>query len=186
VAFVTGGLWAAAAVHFGEHVLVTPFLVFLALGVVVSVTDLSHRVIPRKLLYGGLALIVPLQVIVSAVDGTWHALLHAVIGGAAAYALLFLIWFFAPFFFKGNAMGFGDVNLSGVIGLTVGYLGLVHVYLAFLSGFLIGLLFGLVFMAIAGTGRKTYFPFGPSLCAGAVVAIFWGGPLAEHLFHTSS
>ncbi len=185
-AVVTGLLWAAAAAHFGEHVLVTPFLVFLALGVVVSVTDLTHRVIPRKLLYGGLVLIVPLQVIVSAVDGTWHSLLLAVVGGVAAYAALFLIWFFAPYFFKGNAMGFGDVDLSGVIGLTVGYLGLVHVYLAFLSGFVIGLVFGLVFMAVAGTGRRTYFPFGPSLCAGAVVAMFWGGTLAEHLFHTSS
>jgi len=184
-AVVTGGLWAAAALRFGQHLVVMPFLVFLALGVVVSVTDLSHRLIPRKLLYAAVALILPLEVIVSAVDDTWHAVLLDVIGGASAYAALFLVWFFAPYF-RGNAMGFGDVNLSGVIGLTVGYLGLVHVYLAFLSGFVIGLVFGLVFAAVSGTGRKTYFPFGPSLCAGAVVAIFWGGTLAEHVFHTSS
>ncbi len=52
-AAVTGLLWAAAAAHFGEHLLVTPFLVFLALAVAVSVTDLSHRLVPRTLLYGG-------------------------------------------------------------------------------------------------------------------------------------
>ena len=57
-------------------VLVTPFLVFVAMAVAVSVTDLTHRLVPRTLIYGALALIVPLLVVVSAVDHTWHDLVR--------------------------------------------------------------------------------------------------------------
>jgi len=180
-ALVTGVLWAALAHQFGPHLLVTPFLVFEALAVAVSVTDLSHRLVPRTLLYGSLVLIAPLLVIVSAVDGTWHDLVIAVVGGAVAFVVFFVIWFAMP-----RGMGFGDVRLAGVIGLTVGYLGLVHVYLAFLSGFVIGLLFGLALMVGSSAGRKTRIPFAPALCIGAVIAILWGGTLAHDLFHASS
>ena len=180
-ALVTGGLWAAAAVHFGSHLLLAPFLVFFGLAVAVSVTDLTHRLVPRYLVYGAVALIVPLLVAVSAIDHTWHDLAGAAIGGAAAFGVFFLIWFFVP-----KGMGFGDVRLAGAIGLTVGYLSLLHVYLAFLTGFILGLVLGLVFMVGATTGRKTRIPFAPALAAGAVVATLWGGPVAQHLFHAGT
>jgi len=180
-ALVTGGLWAAAAAHFGSHLLLAPFLVFFGLAVAVSVTDLTHRLVPRYLVYGALALIVPLLVAVSAIDHTWHDLAGAAIGGAAAFGVFFLIWFFVP-----KGMGFGDVRLAGAIGLTVGYLSLLHVYLAFLTGFILGLVLGLVFMVGATTGRKTRIPFAPALAAGAVIATLWGGPVAQHLFHAGT
>jgi leader peptidase (prepilin peptidase)/N-methyltransferase len=180
-ALVTGALWAAVAHHFGPHVLVTPYLVFVALAVAVSVTDLSHRLVPRTLIYGALALIVPLLVVVSAVNHTWTDLARAAIWGAVAFAVFFLIWFLVP-----KGMGFGDVRLAGVIGLTLGYLGPVHVYLAFLVGFVLGLLFGLVLMVGSSAGRKTRIPFAPALAAGATIAILWGGTIGQHLFHTGS
>jgi Flp pilus assembly protein protease CpaA len=180
-ALVTGGLWAAAAAHFGSHLLLAPFLVFFGLAVAVSVTDLTHRLVPRYLVYGASALIVPLLVAVSAIDHTWHDLAGAAIGGAAAFGVFFLIWFFVP-----KGMGFGDVRLAGAIGLTVGYLSLLHVYLAFLTGFVLGLVLGLVFMVGATTGRKTRIPFAPALAAGAVIATLWGGPVAQHLFHAGT
>jgi len=177
-ALVTAALFGGAAAHFGRDLIVAPFCVFFALLVVISVTDLSHRLVPRQLLYPALALIVPLLVATSAVDHTWSSLTGAAIGGAVAFVLFFGIWWFVP-----RGMGFGDVRLSGVIGLTVGYLSLLHAYLAFLAGFLIGMVFGLVLMVVASVGRKTQFPFGPSLAIGAVLAVFWGGPVAHSLFH---
>jgi leader peptidase (prepilin peptidase)/N-methyltransferase len=180
-ALVTGGIWAAMAAHFGTHLVAAPFLVFTAIGVAVSVTDLSHRLVPRPLVFGALVLIVPLLVAVSAVDHTWHDLGGAAIAGAAAFAFFYLLWFFVP-----RGMGFGDVRLSGVIGLTVGYLSLLHAYLAFLFGFVLGLLFGVVLLVGASGGRKSLFPFAPALSAGAVVALLWGGPVAQHVFHAGS
>ena len=83
-------------------------------------------------------------------------------------------------------MGFGDVRLAGAIGLTTGYLSLLHAYVAFLSGFVVGMLFGLAMMAVSSAGRKTRIPFAPSLSAGAVIAVFWGAQVAHGLFHTGS
>ena len=179
-AFVTGALFALAASHFGSHLILAPFLVFLAMAVVVSVTDLSHRLVPRTIIYGAMALVVPLLVVVSAVDDTWGSLVGSAIAAAAAFGVFFAIWFFVP-----RGMGFGDVRLAGAIGCTVGYLSLLHAYVAFLSGFVLGLLLGLVLMIGSSAGRKTRIPFAPALCAGAVVAIVWGAPLVDHIFHAN-
>lgn len=180
-AMVTGALWAAVARWFGPHLLVLPYLTFMAMAVAVAVTDLTHRLVPRRLVYAALALITVELMGVSFHDHNWHHFVIAVIGGAIAFGAFFLIWFFVP-----RGMGFGDVRLAGVIGLTVGYLGLVHVYLAFLTGFVLGLLFGLVLMIGSSSGRKTRIPFAPALVAGATVAILWGGSIGQHLFHTGS
>ena len=72
-AVVTGALFAAASDHFGAHLVLAPFCVFFAMLVVVSVTDLSYRLVPRRLVYSGVALIVPLLVATSAVDHAWPA-----------------------------------------------------------------------------------------------------------------
>jgi leader peptidase (prepilin peptidase)/N-methyltransferase len=180
-ALVTAVLFGAAADHFGSDVIVAPFCVFFAMLVAVSVTDLSHRLVPRHLLYAALALIVPLLLVTSAVDHRWYSLSGAAIAGAVAFGLFFAVWWFVP-----RGMGFGDVRLAGAIGLTVGYLSVLHAYLAFLAGFVIGMVFGLIMVAIGTSGRKTRIPFAPSLAVGAVVAVLWGGPVAHHLFHAGS
>ena len=179
-AVVCAALLAAASVRFGPHPIVLAYWTFFLVLVTVSVTDLTHRLVPRHLLYAGLVVMAALQVIVSAADGTWHAVAGAAIAGGVAFGLFFLIWFFVP-----RGMGFGDVRLAGVIGVGLGYLGLLEAYLGFLAGFLIGLAVGVVVMVRSRGGRKTRVPFGPPLAAGAVLATLWGGPVAHALFHTA-
>jgi leader peptidase (prepilin peptidase)/N-methyltransferase len=180
-AVVTAALFGAAAVHFGRDLALAPYCVFLALLVAVSVTDLTHRLVPRRMIYGALVLIVPLLVATSAVDHTWHSLTGSLIGGAVAFAVFFAVWWFIP-----RGMGFGDVRLAGAIGFTTGWLSLLHAYVAFLAGFLVGMVFGLILMAVSSAGRKTRIPFAPSLAVGAVIAVFWGGHIAQSLFHPGS
>jgi leader peptidase (prepilin peptidase) / N-methyltransferase len=176
-ALVTGALVAAAAVRFGPHLVLVPYGVFLAVAVTASVTDLTHRLVPRQLIFASLAVVVPLFVVVSAQDHHWRPLVDAAVAGAAAFAVFFLIWFFVP-----KGMGFGDVRLAGAIGVAVGYLDLLHAYVAFLSGFVLGLLFGVVLMVGSPAGRRTLIPFAPALCAGAVIGILWGDPIVHHVF----
>jgi leader peptidase (prepilin peptidase)/N-methyltransferase len=180
-ALVTGVLFAAAASHFGRHLVLTPFCAFFAVLVAVSVTDLSHRLVPRWLLYAGLAVIVPLLVATSAVDHTWGHLSGSAIGGAVAFGGFFAVWWFVP-----RGMGFGDVRLAGLIGVAVGYLSLLHAYIAFLSGFVAGLVFGLAVMATTAGGRRTRIPFAPSLALGGVVGVLWGGHIAQAFFPVGS
>jgi leader peptidase (prepilin peptidase)/N-methyltransferase len=180
-AIITGALFAAAAHQFGRDIVLAPYCVFFALLVAVSVTDLTHRLVPRRLIYPGLALIVPLLVATSAVDHVWHELTGAVIAGVVAFVVFFAVWWFIP-----KGMGFGDVRLAGVIGLTTGYLSLLHAYIAFLAGFVAGMLFGVVLMVVSSAGRKTRIPFAPSLAVGAVIAVLWGGHVAHSLFNAGS
>lgn len=180
-ALVTGALFGGAAAHFGAHVVLAPFCVFFAMLVTVSFTDLTYRLVPRRLIYGAVALIVPLLVVTASVDDSFGDLTGAAIAGGVAFAVFFAIWWFVP-----RGMGFGDVRLAGTIGLTVGYLSLIHAYVAFLAGFVLGMVVGLAMMIVSGAGRRTRIPFAPSLGAGAVIAVFWGGQLAHDLFHTAS
>ncbi len=180
-AVLTAALFGGSAAHFGRELLLAPFCVFFAMLVVISITDLSHRLVPRRLLYAALALIVPLLVGASAMDHQWHDVTGSAVAGGVAFGLFFGIWWFVP-----RGMGFGDVRLAAVIGITVGYLSLLHAYVAFLSGFIVGLLFGVVMMVISSSGHKTRIPFAPSLAIGAVIAVFWGGPIAQSLFHAGS
>jgi leader peptidase (prepilin peptidase)/N-methyltransferase len=178
------GLAAAKLTVHGHPVdllLVLPFWVFLAAAVTVSVTDLTHRLVPRQLVYAAAVGIVPLLVLSSVRLHLWHPLVDAALAGVGAFAVFFLIWFFVP-----RGMGFGDVRLAGLIGLTVGYLGLLQAYVSFLTGFVLGLLLGLVLMIGSPSGRKTRIPFAPALCIGAAIAIVWGNPLVHHLFHVSN
>jgi leader peptidase (prepilin peptidase)/N-methyltransferase len=179
-AILTGALFGLAANHFGADLVLAPFCVLFALLVVVAVTDLSYRLVPRRLIYASLVLVVPLLVATSAVDHQWQHLSGAAIAGAVAFGLFFTIWWFIP-----QGMGYGDVRLAGVIGICTGYLSLVHAYLAFFGGFVIGLVFGVIMMAVLGSGRKTRIPFAPALSLGAVLAVFFGAHLAHSLFGTS-
>ena len=180
-ALLTGILFGAAAIHFGQDVELAPFCAFFATLVTVSITDLTHRLVPRRLIYAGVGVTVPLLVVAAAVDHRWPSLAGAAVAGAVAFAVFFAVWWFVP-----RGMGFGDVRLAGFIGVTVGYLSILHAYVAFLVGFIVGLLFGLVMMAASSTGRRTRIPFAPSLAAGAVFAVLWGGPVAHSLFHAGS
>ncbi|HEY6622869.1 MAG TPA: A24 family peptidase [Acidimicrobiales bacterium] len=177
-ALVTGGLFAGAADRFGAHLALVPYCAFFAVLVLVSTTDLSHGVIPRRLVYPAFGALVCLFVAVATADAEWHRLGSAAVGAAAAFAVVFVIWWLAP-----RGMGFGDVRLSALIGLATGRLGLMATYVALTSAFVVGLLFGIATAGLPRTGRTVRIPFAPALAAGAIVAVFWGVPIVQAVFH---
>lgn len=177
-ALVTGGLFAGSAHRFGAHLVLLPYCGFFSVLVVVSTTDLSHGVIPRRLVYPALGTLGVLFAVVAAADGERHWLGSAVVGTAAAFAALFVIWWLAP-----RGMGFGDVRLSALIGLATGWIGLLATYVALASAFVFGLLFGIAVMGLSGLGRTVRIPFAPALAVGAIVAVFWGAPIVQAVFH---
>lgn len=175
---VSGALLAAFAARFGFDIVLLPMCVLGVALVAISAVDLERLIIPNRILYPTLAMVFPMLVLSSAVDGRWGSLLRAVIAGAAAFALFFAVHLALP-----RGMGFGDVRLAGLIGLSVGWLGLGHAFIAFFASFLFGALVGVVIGVVTGGGRKTKIPFGPFLAAGAVFSILFGSPIASALFH---
>jgi leader peptidase (prepilin peptidase)/N-methyltransferase len=76
-------------------------------------------------------------------------------------------------------MGFGDVKLAGVLGLYLGWLGWAPLAVGTLAAFLLGGIVGVALMAGGRAGRKTALPFGPSMLAGALIALFAAAPIAD-------
>jgi leader peptidase (prepilin peptidase)/N-methyltransferase len=105
----------------------------------------------------------------------WRRLVLAGASGAVWFGAYFLINLVRP-----DALGFGDVRLVGLLGITVGWLGVPVVFIAFFASNLIGLAFSLVMLATSRAQRDTQIPYGVFLALGAAVAIFCGPALVNH------
>jgi leader peptidase (prepilin peptidase)/N-methyltransferase len=164
VAGVTAFLFAAVTVQVGFHARLAPALLLTALIVPASVIDLRHRIIPDLINKPG-ALAVYLTAFVAQPD-RWAELL---IGGVAAMLFLGIAWKIYP-----AGMGKGDVKMVLMIGLALGK----YVAVALFAAFAISTVFSAGVLVTQGLrGRKTTFPFGPFLAAGAMVALLWGPQL---------
>ncbi len=181
LAVVTAAVLGGFGWRFGAQPVLAAYAVLGAGLVAISAVDLEHMRIPNRILYPTLFSTAALLVMASAVDDLWGSLARGAITGAAAFVAFFLLHLAVP-----RGMGFGDVRLSGLIGLGAGFLGFGHGFVAFASAFFLGAAIGIVVMAVTGGGRKTKVPFGPFLAAGAVIAVLWGGPIASALFHHGS
>ena len=74
----------------------------------------------------------------------------AVVGSVAAFAVFFVLNLIYP-----RGMAFGDVRLSAVIGLYLGWLGPRSVFLGLFLAFLSASLIGIGLMVVRRVGRKT-------------------------------
>ncbi|WP_418606684.1 hypothetical protein [Georgenia sp. SUBG003] len=71
-------------------------------------------------------------------------------------------------------MGLGDVKLSGVLGMFLGWCGWSQVLLGTFAAFAINALAALVLLALRRVTLKSDVPFGPSMILGAAVGAAWG------------
>lgn len=140
--------------------------VFCATLLVITITDLEHRIIPNTILIASLIAGVALAVLADQGDLDERA-----IAAAIAFAVLFLVALVYP-----SGMGMGDVKLAGLMGIYLGR----AVAPALLFGFLFGAVFGLALIARRGAeARKQAVPFGPFLAAGGLVGLFAGDEIVD-------
>ncbi len=178
VELANAALWVGVAQRFGSSFgpsWEVPAYCALASGLLaLSLIDLDHFLLPNRVLYPVGFIVAGLLLIPAAVDGEWSAYLRAVEGGAAAFAVFFLIHIVSP-----RGMGFGDVRLSAVLGVALGWLSWGHVFLGLFLGFFLGAIVGSALIAFKLRSRKDPVPFGPFMAAGALVAIFAGTQLLD-------
>jgi leader peptidase (prepilin peptidase)/N-methyltransferase len=172
VELITGALFVAAALRFGLDWVLPAYLVFFASLVAITFIDLEHYIIPNRIVYPTIFASIPLLVLAAALQDEWTELQHAALGAVLAWGFLLIVHLISP-----RGMGFGDVRLSFLLGLFLGWLDLRHVFLGLFLGFLFGSVIGLVLMALRRRGRKDHIPFGPFLAAGSVVAVLFGSQI---------
>lgn len=174
VEVATAATFVIVALAIGASWVLPAYLAFSAVLIALSGIDIDTKKIPNRLLYPAFAVGIVLLAAGSILDSEASRLVWAGVGGAVGFAILFVIWFIAP-----GGMGYGDVRLSGYIGMHLGYVGMGKVALGLFTGFLLGAVVGVGLMALGGRSRKSAIPFGPFLAAGAILAIVVGDPVLD-------
>jgi leader peptidase (prepilin peptidase) / N-methyltransferase len=147
-------------------------------SVALAVIDWRTRLLPRKLILPavvGSVVTIAASWALGGFDGGTETVVRTLVGGAAAFLVFFVLWFVYP-----RGMGFGDVRLSGLLGLVLAYLGWSEWLVGLYGGFLLGAVIGGVLALLRVVDRKGY-PFGPFMLLGALVGVVLGEPIVSAL-----
>jgi leader peptidase (prepilin peptidase) / N-methyltransferase len=163
----TGALYAAVA--FGRHSALDIVLGLLLVTALVPITliDLDRRVI-----LNAITLPASVAAIVAALALDTGFVPEQLISGAAAGGVFLLVALLYP-----RGMGMGDVKMAGMLGLYLGRAVAPAIFIALVSGVLVGA--AIIARIGAREGRKAAVPFGPFLALGALVALFAGDALVD-------
>jgi leader peptidase (prepilin peptidase)/N-methyltransferase len=143
-------------------------------GVVLGYVDAQTRLLPTRIIapcYG--ALVVTLALAAALDDEPVDQVLQTALGWfvfGGFYLVLHLVY---P-----KGLGYGDVRLSGLLGLGLGYLGWPELLVGLYAGFLLGAVGGGLLSVLKIVDRKRY-PFGPFMLLGALVGLVWGQPFGD-------
>jgi leader peptidase (prepilin peptidase)/N-methyltransferase len=110
------------------------------------------------------------------VGGVFTDLSSAVIGAAAGYLALWLVFWAFKLATGKEGMGYGDFKLLAAIGAWLGWKVLPLVIL--LSSF-VGAIVGVGLIVLARRGRNVPIPFGPYLAIAGIIALFEGEALTR-------
>lgn len=154
--------------------LALPVFLYLAL---VFIIDVEHRAILHEVSLVGLILAIPF--------GIWlNGWLNTLIGAAVGFGVMLALYYFGVLFNRWMsrrrgqeidevALGFGDVTLSGILGIALGSPRIiVCLFFAIILGGLISGLYILVSLARKKYQAFTAIPYAPFLIVAAVVLIY--------------
>jgi leader peptidase (prepilin peptidase) / N-methyltransferase len=143
------------------------FTILLGIGII----DARHRIIPDHLSLGGAAI----GLAIAAWPGGFP-FIGALVGGLAAFALMWLVKLGGEALLRKPALGVGDIHMMAMIGA---FLGLSGALLTILLGSVLGLVIGVPLAWLRGDleAMGTYLPLGTFLAMGAAVTYLWGDTL---------
>lgn len=172
---VTAAVTVAIVMALGPHLATVAALLFAWALIALTLIDYDTQLLPDDitlpLLWLGLLVAVP--------DGGLP-LADAVIGAAAGYLTLWLVFHGFRLATGKEGMGYGDFKLLAALGAWVGWQKLALI-IVLSSG--VGAVLGIALIVIAGRDRAKPIPFGPFLAIAGMLAFFFGeallnGPLA--------
>ena len=159
---------AAVALVLGGHAAALVWAYVCALGVLLAYVDWSTRLLPFWLVAPSYAVVAVLTGLAALVESDLDVLLRAGVGWLASFSLFFLMWLV---YSKG--LGYGDVRLSGLLGMALGGVGWQELLVGTYAAFLIGAVGGGVLSAAGKVDRRAY-PFGPFMVLGAWFGVVSG------------
>jgi leader peptidase (prepilin peptidase)/N-methyltransferase len=179
VELLTAGLFAATAARIGIHADLPAYLCLAAVGVALALIDLDVQRLPDVLTLPSYPVLVALFAIAAGVDARGADFVRALLGMVVVFAFYAAVRFAYP-----AGMGMGDVKLSGIVGLALGWLGWGPLVVGAFAAFLVGATVSIGLVMLRDEGRKTRVPFGPFMLIGIVIGVAAGHPLAHAYLDT--
>ncbi len=177
IELANAAVWVVLALRFhDDDVAVLPaFLVFGSVLVVQTAIDVREHRLPRPITYAGIGLGAIGLVAAALAVGEPRRIAMAALGAAIALALIGGIYLASNAYYGADvAFGFGDVILSPLLGMYLGWLNPGIVAPGLFFGFVLGTLGAVPALLIGRADARTQLPFGPFLALGALVAVFVG------------
>lgn len=168
----TAVLFAALATAYGRSAVLPALLWVAAAGVALFVIDLDSHRLPDAIVlpsYPAVAVLLAGGGLLAGDLPVRRALLSALLW-LGVYGALWAAT-------AGRGMGLGDVKLSGLLGLLLGWLGWGPSVLGLFAGFAVGAALGVLLLASGRVTRRTPIAHGPFMLAGAALGAFAGEPL---------
>jgi leader peptidase (prepilin peptidase) / N-methyltransferase len=167
---VVSGLLPAYVLHkVGWSIIAFPPLLLLVGLVQLAYCDLVQRLLPKALVYALSAAVIVSGIVIAGVMHEWQRLIVASIGGAAFFALFFVINLVNP-----RWMAFGDVRLSLVVGFGLAWVSWIALIEGLFFANLLAVIVGFSLIAAHKAERRSAVPFGLYLALGTgLVLVTW-------------
>ena len=168
---LTAVTFALIGLGLGPSPALPAFCFLAAISVALAFIDVAHRRLPDLLTLPSYPVaIVALGAAAPFVRHGAAHLIQATIGLAAALAFYLLLALIYP-----AGIGWGDVKLSGLLGLYLGWVGLAELVIGLAAGFVLAAVAGLVLIAAGRATRRSQIAFGPFMLAGTLAVIIVTG-----------
>ncbi|WP_258723186.1 prepilin peptidase [Cellulomonas sp. NS3] len=168
----TALLFALVGLLVGLDAQAPAFLYLVAIGVALYRIDLDVRRLPDAIVFPAYLVGPVLLALAAWVRDDWSSLARAGLAGAALLTFYVILHVVHP-----RGMGLGDVKLSGVLGLYLGWVGWGALVVGAFGAFLLGGLVSIGLVLFRGAGRKSTIPYGPFMLVGAGVGLLVGEPV---------
>ena len=175
-----GLLFTVAYLRYGLGLDFVVLCAALSLLLVVGIIDLERGLILNRVVYPSILVLLVVAPFWSELglprtffgnEGLFFSLLNSVLAGLGAFLFFMGITLAYP-----QGMGGGDVKLAGLLGLLLGYPGvLIGLWISIISGGA----FAVALLLTKKKGRKDAIPFGPFLSLGAVVVLLGGSDVTS-------
>ncbi len=164
VTAATALLGGASGLAYGFTLEALAAVTFCWVLVIITRTDLEHRLIPDKVVLPGGVVVLALRTI-DEPSSEW------ILCALGAGLVLFVIVLVYP-----RGLGMGDVKLSAFLGAGLGLSVIVAMFVGFFAALVPA---AFLFVRHGAEARKQAIPLGPFLAAGGVIALFWGSAILD-------
>ena len=171
---ITTFLFAVMVIRFDGGIIVAAFCVLMSGLLVLTFIDLRTHRLPREVTYVVMGIGAVLLSVAAIVDDQPRRMYMAALGALISVSVMSVLYLLSR-----GGLGDGDVRMSPLLGMYLGWLNPGLALVGLLYGFILAALVSAMLMICGRANRRTAIAFGPFLALGTLAAILHGQVLIE-------